>query len=143
MSVSLPPRRPLGGIDVSMAIVNIVLLLIFFFVVSGQKLSGAEEIDLSETSRLPLDRLPKPILVVDRTGNWSLDGEPVTPELLPVALARAEAEAGQAPEGDGPADLYLMIDRAAPARDLIALLRRSELEPYRLRLVTVHQGGLE
>ncbi|AGT11482.1 ExbD/TolR family protein [Paracoccus aminophilus] len=131
MTVNLPKRRKLIGIDVSLAIVNIVLLLIFFFVVSGQEFSQAREIDLSETSRLPLDRLPKPILVIDRAGGWSLDGTPVEPELLSLALPGV-AEGG---------DLFLMIDRRAPASQLIAVLNRPELKPYRLRLVTVRQGS--
>lgn len=130
MSLRLPPRRKNAHIDVSMAIVNIVLLLIFFFVVSGQEYAEMGEVDLSETSALPLERLPKPLLVIDRSGEWSLDGEAITPELLPLALEK------EAVEGD----VFLVLDRTAPASQLIAALNRPELEPYRLRLVTLRQG---
>lgn len=131
MSLRLPSRRPPTSIDVSMAIVNIVLLLIFFFVVSGQDYADTGGVNPSETSSLPLDRLPKPLVVLDRSGQWSLDGEPVTPELLAVALEE-KAVAG---------DVFLVLDRAAPASQLIAALNRPELEPYRLRLVTLRQGA--
>ena len=131
MSITLPIRRKLIGIDVSLAIVNIVLLLIFFFVVSGQDYAKPPGVDLSMTSHLPLERLPKPILIIARNGDWSLNGEAITSELLPVALQ-------EQPENT---DLFLMIDRAAPANVLIGVLNRPELSAYRLRLVTLRQGA--
>ncbi len=133
MSLRLPARRRVSQIDVSLAIVNIVLLLIFFFVVSGQEYADMGDVNLSETSALPLERLPKPLLVIDRAGEWSLDGEPITPELLPIALQ----------EQGGAGDLFLVLDRAAPASQLIAALNRPELEPFRLRLVTLRQGPVQ
>lgn len=130
MSVHLPGRRKPVTMDVAMAIVNIVLLLIFFFVVSGQRVITEHEIDLSETQRLPLDALPSPILVVDRQGGWSLDGTQITPELLPVALEQAGGENV----------LYLIIDRAAPAGQLITALNQPALQDLEIQLVTLHQG---
>ncbi|WP_312531812.1 hypothetical protein [Paracoccus sp. (in: a-proteobacteria)] len=132
MSMNLPARRRLRGIDVSLAIVNIVLLLIFFFVAAGQDSLDTAGIDLATTADLPFDRLPKPIVSVDPQGNWRLDGAEITAETLPVALA-------DRPEGS---DLFLIVDRAAPASQLIALLNLPELRPYRLRLVTLRQSAL-
>ena len=126
----LPPSRPRVAIDVSMAIVNIVLLLIFFFIVTGQMsvTSGVEGLELSETSELPLEQLPKPVLVVDRDGGWQLDGTPVAPELLGVALdALAQ-----------PVMLHLVIDRATPAEALVSVLRHPALRDRAVRLVTLH-----
>lgn len=132
MSMNLPARRRLRGIDVSLAIVNIVLLLIFFFVAAGQDSLDTAGIDLATTADLPFDRLPKPIVSVDPQGNWRLDGAEITAETLPVALSdRAEGS-----------DLFLIVDRAAPASQLIALLNLPELRPYRLRLVTLRQSAL-
>ena len=49
--------------DISFAVVNIVLLLIFFFLVTGRLLNPIDpEIELAETSELPLDALPSPLL---------------------------------------------------------------------------------
>ncbi|MDF3605046.1 biopolymer transporter ExbD [Paracoccus sp. DMF-8] len=133
MTLRLPHRNRLLAMDVSLAIVNIVLLLIFFFVVTGQDARQSDELDLSETRHLPLDRLPSPILVIDRQGEWALDGAPITPDLLPVALERQGAQD----------QLYLIIDRAAPASQLIAALNRQELAGFDIRLVTLHGDGAE
>ncbi|MEL6426040.1 MAG: biopolymer transporter ExbD, partial [Pseudomonadota bacterium] len=55
-------RRRTVELDVSLAIVNIVLLLIFFFLATGRLLNPVDaRIDLSDTSDLPLDQLPSPI----------------------------------------------------------------------------------
>lgn len=128
MSLNLPVRRKPVAIDVSLAIVNIVLLLIFFFVVAGQNIAREGDLDLSETQYLPVEQLPSPILVIDEQGGWSLDGEPVTPDLLPIALEQ---------QGAGHV-LYLIIDRAAPASRLIEVLNRPELQGFDVRLVTLN-----
>ncbi len=130
MTLRLPARRNLQSIDVAMAIVNIVLLLIFFFIAAGQDQLNTPGIDLANTADLPFERLPKPILSVDPQGQWHLDGDEITAETLPVALS-------DHPEG---ADLFLIIDRAAPASQLIGLLNLPELRPYRLRLVTLRES---
>lgn len=125
MSLRLPPPRPPVRMDISMAVVNIVLLLIFFFVVTGQDPAPETGVEPPRSALLPSARLPSPLLVIDGRG-WMLDGMPITPELLPVALDQA-----------GAADrLYLMIDRSASASRLIAALNRPELARREIRLVT-------
>lgn len=129
MSVNLPPTRGRVRIDAGYTIVNIVLLLIFFFLVAGNfggPSSGA--ISPSRTADLPLERLPRPLLVVDGEG-MTLNGTPVAPDLLGVAL-------------DGlpqPVTLHLVIDRAAPASTLVKLLDDPQLAGRTLKLVTVRQ----
>lgn len=132
MTRPLPRPRPSRPLDVSLAIVNIVLLLIFFFLVTGRLLNPVSaDLDLSETSELPLDLLPSPILVVAENGDWFLDGAPVVPDLLPLALE-------DLPQ---PVVLHLMINRAAPSTVLIGLLNRAELRETEIRLVTLHRRG--
>ncbi|MDO5612951.1 MAG: biopolymer transporter ExbD [Paracoccus sp. (in: a-proteobacteria)] len=134
MSVSLPSHPHPRRIDVSLAIVNIVLLLIFFFLVSGQIGASDRAVmpDLPETAELPLDQLPRPILIVTPQGDWLLNDEPVAPDLLGVALA-------QLPQ---PVTLNVLIDRAAPADVLVALLQDPALQGVAMRLVTLrHRGG--
>lgn len=124
-----PPHRT--RIDVSLAIVNIVLLLIFFFLTSGQLLSRSHEgVALAETEGLPLERLPSPILVVHADGSWELDGNAVAPELLPVALQDLPR----------PLRLHLLIAGDAPAETLMAIVSRDDLADVELRLVTLHRG---
>jgi biopolymer transport protein ExbD len=120
--------------DVAFAIVNIVFLLIFFFLITGQFLNrNATGIDLSETSELPLDQLPSPILVVGTDGTWELDGIPVAPEFLSVALA----------ELPRPLKLHILIGRDAPADSLLRIVTRPDLAAVDFRLVTLRQGTRE
>ena len=69
MKRRLPPPPPKAELDVSMAIVNIVLLLIFFFLATGRLLNPADnQVQVAETTDLPLDQLPSPVLVVGTDG---------------------------------------------------------------------------
>lgn len=135
MSVSLPPRRRHTTIDVSLAIVNIVLLLIFFFLVTGQISAEkpSDDIDLPVSSNLPLDQLPRPLLMVTPGGEWLLDGTEVAPDLLGVALDAL-------PE---PLTLHLLLDRGAPADLLVAVLRNPALAQRPVRLVTLKERAAE
>lgn len=129
MGVSLPPRRQGARIDVSLAIVNIVLLLIFFFLLTGQIAADdrIEGLELAETSDLPLDQLPRPILIIGPQGEWLLDGQEVAPDLLAVALDAMPQ----------PLTLNLLLDRAAPATTLGSLLSHPALRDRDLQLVTL------
>lgn len=125
---ALPQPKKTIQLDVSLAIVNIVLLLIFFFLATGQLLNPpTADVDLAETSELPLDQLPSPVLVVVADGSWELDGQPVAPDLLEVALAPLER----------PLTLHILINRDAPATSLISVMNRPELAEAELRLVTL------
>ena len=126
--------RPRKGIqlDVSLAIVNIVLLLIFFFLATGQLLNPPSEgVELAETTDLPLDQLPQPILVVDASGGWQLDGEPVVPDLLSVALNNMPS----------PVTLHILISGDAPAGSLLDIVNRADLAQAEMKLVTLRTAG--
>lgn len=122
-------RRDRVRIDTSLAIVNIVLLLLFFFLIVGQTPQPAADMRLSETRDLPLNQLPRPILIVRAEDDWQLDGQPVSPELLPAAMAGRDRL------------LHLMIDREAPAELLVGTLSAPVLAGYDLRLVTLGAQG--
>ncbi|MEP4196428.1 MAG: biopolymer transporter ExbD [Aliishimia sp.] len=132
----MPLKRPLPvpkekqQLDVSLAIVNIVLLLIFFFLATGRLLNPVgPDLDLAETTELPLDQLPSPILVVGADGSWQLDGEDVAQDFLAIALDTLEQ----------PVTLHLLVDRSAPANAMIAVLNRPELASREVKLVTLHR----
>jgi biopolymer transport protein ExbD len=130
MRLLLPQPRKKVAIDVSLAIINIVLLLIFFFLTTGQLLNPhSGDVELAETTELPLDQLPSPILVVYRDGSWAIDGTPVAPELLGLALATLPK----------PVILHLLINRDAPASSLLTVIDRPELANVELRLVTLRR----
>lgn len=126
----LPRPTQKVGLDFSLAIVNIVLLLILFFLATGQLLNPpAQDVDLAETSELPLDALPSPILVVTSEGAWELDGVPVASDLLGTAVA-------DLPQ---PVTLHVMINRDAPAATLMQVLASPDLAETEMRLVTVRK----
>jgi biopolymer transport protein ExbD len=124
----LPARAPKIEMDVSFAIVNIVFLLLFFFLIIGQTPNRqTQDMKLAETSELPLDRLPSPILVVTASGAWQLDGAPIAPEFLFVALQ----------DMPRPLVLHVLVNRDAPAESLLQIVTRPDLAEVDLRLVTL------
>lgn len=127
----LPPPRPTKAIDSSLAIVNIVLLLIFFFLATGSLIaSDSVEIDLPETTQLPLDLLPKPLLTVDADAAMTLDGIPLEPGNLAAAML------------DYPT-LHVLADRNLGAGTLLDLLAAEELVAVSVKLVTLHGNVAE
>ena len=127
----LPPDANRLKVDNSFFIVNIVLLLILFFLATGQLLNSPSfGVELSETEELPVEILPSPLLIVNGDGSLSLDGEPIAAELLGPALADQSR-------------VHLLIPKDAPASQLIELLARPELSTVEVKLVTIHYRGEE
>lgn len=123
----LPPARARLRIDSGLAIVNMVLLLIFFFLTTGS-LSTSQQVNvtLPDTSTLPLDLLPKPLLTVAADGALTLNGDPLAAGGLAAAL------------GDAPV-LHVLADRDGNAGALLDHLARENLLAVQVRLVTVHR----
>ncbi|MDT0681955.1 biopolymer transporter ExbD [Roseicyclus sp. F158] len=113
-----PPRRRTPP-EFGLAQVNIVLLLVLFFLVVGTIVETDEMVvQLPETQELPLDRLPRPLLLLRDDGSWVLDGDEVGVPGLLAALEPLEPDtalnilAGR----DLPADLLLeTVDLLAPS----------------------------
>ena len=126
LSAKLAPTRPRHRPDFSLAIVNIVLLLVFFFLITGSLVQqGETTVDLAETSNLPLERLPRPLLLIDRDGAMALDGVAVAADAVAAEVAGADA-------------LYILADAKLPADKLMALTTRPDLAGVSMRLVTLH-----
>ncbi|MFN3145141.1 MAG: ExbD/TolR family protein [Paracoccaceae bacterium] len=123
----LPETEQKARPDVSLAIVNIVLLLIFFFLATGSLTSApTRAVEVSETFDLPVEQLPHPILIVEGDDSISLNGESIDLDALSAAL-------------EGETVLHVMIAREAPAHELLALLTRPDLKAFDVRLVTIHR----
>ena len=117
--------------DSGLAIVNIVLLLIFFFLTTGSlSNSTTVTVQLPETTELPLDLLPKPLLTVSLEGELTLDGVPIERGSLADALV------------DDPL-LHVLADREANAGEVLDLIAAEELIAVQVRLVTVHRKDVE
>lgn len=113
--------------DFSLSIVNIVLLLILFFLATGALVNTPDQgINISETRDLEVDQLPPPVLIVNSDRSLVLDGQPITRSDLTAAVAE-----------DG--ILHVLIDRRAPALDLLELLSAPGMNALEIRLVTIHR----
>lgn len=108
-ALTLPERRKP---DFSLSTVNIVLLLVLFFLIVGAPADQAErQVDLPITRDLPLDGLPRPLLLVEQgSGALILDG---------IETSRPALE--QAITGGDLARLNLLVARDHPARALLEL----------------------
>lgn len=123
----LPQKTRHMQTDTSLAIVNIVLLMLFFFLATGSLMnSPGYGVDLAETMDLPIDQLPRPVLVVGPGGTLTLDEVPVAPDLLATAVQDLDI-------------VHLLIAGDAPAQDLLDLLARPGLEHLDIRLVTLRR----
>src|SRR6187402_3428630 len=83
-----PParRRP----DFSMAMINIVFLLLLFFLIAGSVVQKPETtVDIPLATKLPLENLPRPLLVVSYDNALFLDGQAVTADTLAEKSAAA------------------------------------------------------
>ncbi|MGR3795333.1 biopolymer transporter ExbD [Vannielia sp. SX4] len=126
-------RRP----DFGLAQVNIVLLLVLFFLVVGTIVETDElAVELSETTDLPLERLPRPLLLIDGEGNWALDG---------AAMAEADVvEALRIPPPEGqPNAVYILAPRDMPADRLLRTMQVLLPAGRTVKLVTLKAGGDE
>ncbi|WP_413220733.1 biopolymer transporter ExbD [Tritonibacter mobilis] len=123
----LPPRAQRVQTDTSLAIVNVVLLLLLFFLASGSLISAQDtDIDLPTTQELLPEQLPSPLLEVRLDGSLLLDGEPVALSQLDDMLEGAQT-------------LYVLMERTAPALDLLELLAQAPFGTLNVTLVTIHE----
>lgn len=121
-----PPRQL--QFDIALPTVNIVFLLIFFFLVSGQLLSQPSgNVDVSVTSYLSPEHVPEPTLTIHEDGTLSLNNEPLAEDLLAMRLN----DIGR----DLPVNV--LIDKNVGVEALFAVMQRPELEGIALTLVTI------
>lgn len=123
----LPAHKPLRTPGTSLAIVNIVLLLLFFFLVTGSLLPAPDtKVQLPATTDLPSGHLPSPLLEVEPNGSLRLDGNAVTTDILQASLPAGTV-------------LHVLSDSTAPALNLLQLLAQPPFSDLDIRLVTLHR----
>lgn len=130
-----PPARRIQP-DFSLATVNIVLLLVLFFLVAGTIVAENEQgVQLPETVDLPLSELPRPLIVLAPDGMTALDGV-----ALPLGAIAARLSA-DLPEGAA-RDVYVLASRDMPAERLLEALAVLEPAGLRASLVTLRNHAL-
>jgi biopolymer transport protein ExbD len=129
--VPLPSRRRKP--DFSLTMVNIVFLLLLFYLAAGSLIIKNElDTDIPVTEELPLERLPRPLLLISSDGIF-LDGRAVQP-------AEAVAEVREALDAQrGTGFLNLLADRAMPAGEFLEIVAGFQSAGIPVRVVTLHQ----
>ena len=128
--------RKTEKLDFPFAIINIILLLLFFFIVTGS-IVGKNETAVAPplTSRLTTERLPRPLLVIDKSGALFLDEIATS---LPDAVTRMKAGNAEAVRL-----LNVIADRSLSAQrflDIVDTLRRAGV-PVRIITLNEKRGG--
>ena len=119
-------RRP----DFSLATINIVFLLLLFFLIAGSVVQKAETtVDIPLATKLPVENLPRPLLVVSYDDALFLDGLPITQETL-----AARATESLKVRGDF---INILAERDQPATRLLDVLDILSGAGLPARIVTV------
>ncbi|KRA53064.1 hypothetical protein ASD80_13800 [Devosia sp. Root635] len=126
-------RRPRQRMEFALPTINVIFLLILYFLSAG---TLAEQAELSvpppQTVQVPDERLPRPLLVVDADQVMALDGVVVADaDIADASLAAIEAT--------GAGELNLLVPRNMAAAPFLALLARLDAAGVPVRLVTVER----
>ena len=129
----IPVQRRRPKPDFSLTIINIVFLLLLFYLATGSLVKQSElEADVPVTADLPLERLPRPILLVTAGSELLLDGRPVSrPELAEAARAAVQAQ--------NVTFLNVLADRTMPASAFLDVLAGAGASGVPLRIVTLRR----
>ena len=105
--------------DALLPLINLVFLLLMFFIVAGQ-LANDPLPDLPGTTQLEKERSPEADLMVKADGSWQVDGKSRQADTLLAALDEPGEDAS----------LRIAADEALTMADLEALLRLLEQGGY-------------
>ena len=105
--------------DALLPLINLVFLLLMFFIVAGQ-LANDPLPDLPGTTQLEKERSPEADLMVKADGSWQVDGKTRQADTLLAALDEPGEDAS----------LRIAADEALTMADLEALLRLLEQGGY-------------
>ncbi len=126
------PRRQRG--DFILPMINIVFLLLLFFLTAGSLANRNEaQSGVPVTATLPRERLPRPLLLVQSDGNLELDGQPIARDDAVEALRMAGG-------GDN-LPVSILADPAMPAAALLTMVDMLRGAGMDVRLVTLRRDG--
>ena len=124
----LVQNRDRKSMDASLAIVNVVLLLIFFFLATGALLNSPDYgVDLPISIDIPIEVLPRPILIIAPDGSLNLNGDPIAAGTLAEAIRNEPT-------------LHVLADRGDSAAVVLRALDEENLLAVEIKLVTLHQS---
>jgi biopolymer transport protein ExbD len=129
--------RPRQRLDFSLPAINVILLLLFFFLVAGTIASREETaVDPPLTRDLPLERLPRPLLIVWDRGNYALDGIPIAgPQIIERARQRLTETKSEA--------LHVLAPGEAPAGPFLEVIGILQSAALPVKVVTLDRRAWE
>ena len=135
MKSALPARHRSGGGNFSLAIINVVFLLLFFFILAGSLVQHNEmEVRPPFTRNLPLERLPRPLLVISKNGGLFLDGRPVQDSELLSAIQNITT-----PGNPQSVRVNVLADGGLPARSFMRTIDVLRTTGLPVRIVTIRK----
>jgi biopolymer transport protein ExbD len=131
MSLSTRRRRRRPEINI-VPLVDVLIVLIFFFLMTMQfRTRQALDITPPKMDTAGPSTTPQRLVVaIDKTGQYSLDGAPITSEQLPAELKKAAAAQG------ADATLLILADQDTPLKNVTFVMdesRKLQLEKIRLQ----------
>jgi biopolymer transport protein ExbD len=133
----LPPHPSGSPVEPTLALINVVFLLLLFFVVTGTIVYQHDRSILPPTSLLLTPgKAPADAIYVDAEGGLSFRGQPQDA----AGIARALEADGQGEDGSGavPRTVQVVADRSLMARTLLGVVRDLKDEGlHSLSIVTV------
>lgn len=125
----IPVRPKRTRPDFSLTIINVVFLLLLFYISTGSLIKQNElAADIPFTKDMPLEKLPRPLLLAASDGDLFLDGQPVLLEALKSEVSKAVGEGRF---------LNLLAERTLAASRLMAILAEVQAAGVPARLVTL------
>jgi biopolymer transport protein ExbD len=130
----IPVPAPRRRHDFTLTMINIVFLLLLFFLTTGS-LTNREEAQstVPVTRTLPLERLPRPLLLMEADGALLLDGRRIARDELVEAAQKAIAATRRAGT-----PLSLLAQRDMPAAPFLNVAETLRANGVPLQIVTLH-----
>ena len=129
------PGRERPRMEFALPTINIVFLLMLYFLVAG---TLAERDELSvvppQTTPYPSERLPRPLLLVTDDGRLLLDGRT-------IAEDEVAASGREAIDATGVSELNLLVPSTMSAAPFLGILSELDSAGVPVRLVTVERDG--
>lgn len=149
MKLDRPERR--RGQDPTIALINIVFLMLIFFLLAGTVAATNDDgIELIRTSEAERTRPPAGPIGITGEGELRYGGEIVGGGAL-IAMLQETSAAPMESEANGTAGadtslpgapVFVTADQSLPASDLIAFLRTMREAGFEARIVTRSGGSL-
>lgn len=126
----IPARPKRTRPDFSLTIINIVFLMLLFYLATGSLIKQNElQADIPFTTDLPLERLPRPLLLATADGRFFLDGNAIERQSMGEAARLAMRKS---------AYLNVLAEQSMSASDIISILAEIQAAGLPARLVTLH-----